>query len=200
MSLNFSEKESCPLNPRRMPPELYVKLFVVNFTVLAAYIHLLHLRRDSLPIVKTVLAFCCPLGSTAFIVISILALLIQVVIYRDWDEAIITSAAILYGNIKSDVENDDDTQSCSKLSLVKLLLRKIGRCLLPLALFSQCVTSILLFTRRVEHEADILYDHMILQLAILGVTVAILTTIRDIFQPYCNLRLSKEPLYTRWLI
>ena len=39
-------EEACPYDQRRLPRELYVKLFVVHFTVLGVYAHLLHLRRE----------------------------------------------------------------------------------------------------------------------------------------------------------
>ena len=55
--------------------------------------------------------------------------------------------------------------------------------ILQLALIAQCIGSIYLFRRRVQHQADVPYDHRILQLSIGGLCTAILTIILVLFEP-----------------
>ena len=46
MSTLSNESELCPWDDRRLRGEISVKLFVVQFTVIGAYAHLMHLRRE----------------------------------------------------------------------------------------------------------------------------------------------------------
>lgn len=64
------------------------------------------------------------------------------------------------------------------------LFTEIVRCVVvQLALLVQCVTSIWLFARRVQRGSDALYDHRILQLAILGLSVSVMSILHIILRP-----------------
>ena len=68
MSASSNEVERCPWDERRLPREMYVKLFVVHFTIIGAYAHLLHLLREPRRIFSFVLMLACPIAGVALIV------------------------------------------------------------------------------------------------------------------------------------
>ena len=180
----------CPLEDRRTPRELYVKLFVVNFTVLAAYIHLLRLRRDKFPLFYVFLAILTPIGSTALLLLPCCVLLFQLVFgYRL--RYIKRSANLLFGTLQHSNETstpntDERVASYSASSSIDNNAWKTARrLLLPLALLSQSIASIWLFHRRVQRNAAVLYDHRILQLAVLGLSTAFLWIVQETFRPVC---------------
>ena len=55
--------------------------------------------------------------------------------------------------------------------------------MLQLALLAQCITSIWLFAWRAQHGSDALYDHRILQLAILGLATSTMSILHIVLRP-----------------
>ena len=181
----FSAEEPCPLDSRRTPRELYVKLFIVNFTVLFSYAHLCHLYRERWMFLHTILAFLSPIGATVLLFLPTFAFVINLamsvtlsdikiaalILFRDTRLA---SISVYVESILMDSHKDDTRRSLSKWSYLR---RKVRMSVIPCALISQSAMSIWLFSRRAHRKADAFYDHRVLQLAILGMytNVKILT-------------------------
>ena len=83
---------------------------------------------------------------------------------------------------------------------VQISWKLVRRMIVQLALLTQCIMSIWLFARRVQHGSDALYDHRILQLAILGTSTAIMTMVHMLFEPHYPLSTWKDlPTKAKWL-
>ena len=89
----------CPWNERRLPREMYVKLFVVHFTVMGAYMHLLHLRRDPRGLACFLLMLVSPIAGSMLILMPLLALIVQVPICRGDPAILKQSVGILIGRL-----------------------------------------------------------------------------------------------------
>ena len=81
MSATISE-ELCPWHERRLPRELYVKFFVVNFIAIGNYANLLHLRRERRGLLPIMLMFTLPIAGSALLVIPLIAISIQVLVCK----------------------------------------------------------------------------------------------------------------------
>ena len=213
--------ELCPMDKRRMPTEMYVKLFVVYFTTIGAYAHLLHIRREPRGIRSYLLMIAAPITGTAFIILPMLGLAIQALWFRGDYETLKLSAGILIGQLprdgyrpigasngalrsetqqdsslretpnaegqldnfldeapRTEAQDDSHYEESSRLSLTIL-----GRILFHLEVLSQRITSLYLFARRAQRGSDALYDHRILQLALLGLSVSAMSVIQLILKP-----------------
>ena len=181
MSAPSNGTELCPWDERRLPREMYVKLFVVHFTVLGAYAHLMHLRREPRYIFSFLLMIACPIAGVALVVVPFIALVIQTIICRG-DRAILNqSFGILVGQVLRD--EDTDEHGATIHWPPELSLKLVRSVVLQLALLAQCITSIWLFARRVKHGSDALYDHRIFQLAVLGCSASIMSILHLILRP-----------------
>ena len=178
------EPEPCPYEGRRLPRELYIKFFVVNFVAIGNYGHLNHLRREPRNIASYVLMFISPIAGAALIVVPVVALMLQAIIRRrDWWHLGL-SLGVLIGQLP----RNNEVPGVAPRTVFpkwppKLSLKLTGRILAMLALMAQSVGSIVLVVRRVQHRSDALYDWRILQLAILGLSVSILSIVHLILEP-----------------
>lgn len=85
---------------------MYVKLFVVHFTVIGAYAHLLHLRREPRDIFSFALMLACPIAGIALFLSPFITLLIQIMIGRDDRKTLNHSNGILIGWMGRDEDTD----------------------------------------------------------------------------------------------
>ena len=189
----------CPLNDRRTPRELYVKIFVVNFMVLAAYGHLIQRRKDKFINIRVLLALISPAGGAIMLLITLLALLIQIPLCRNIHE-IKKSANLLLGPAPSPWPVVSNRPPNQDVALPSVVWERLKRILIPTAVSTQSITSIWLFKRRVHRDADHLYDHRILQLALLGTVTGLSTMLHEALQPqYPDINFAAEPWRIRWL-
>ena len=185
MSTPSNGTERCPWDERRLPREMYVKLFVVHFTVIGAYAHLLHLRRDSRYVFNLLLMFASPIAGAALIMSPLIALLIQMTVCRG-DRAIMKQTiGILIGRVARDEDGSEavDVHEPTIDWLPELSSKLVRHVVVQLALLAQCITSIWLFARRVQHGSDALYDHRIFRLAILGTSASIMSIVHLLLRP-----------------
>lgn len=193
----------CPWDQRRLPREMYVKLFVVLFTVIGAFAHLRHLRREPSrwPLVYIVI-IANPIAGMGLILLPLILLPFQAILCRGDRTALRDSACVLLGS-RSEAPSleDSNTQEGPSLTWPKLSKGLATKMILQLALMTQCITSIWLFSRRVKHGSDALYDHRILQLALLGLSVSVMSIIHLICQPRypSEAYLHHSSLRTSWL-
>ena len=192
----------CPWNDRRLPREMYVKLFVVTFTVLGSFAHLMHLRRESRDLFTYVLLFFVPIAGSSLIVIPIIGLLVQVFVCAGDKSMIKSSLGILIGAVRNEDEQSNNENSQDFNWPPKYSSRMARALLVQAALLSQCITSVWLFTRRVRHASDALYDRHILQSAILGICTSAMSIVHLILEPQypsreCIERLSVK---TSWVL
>ena len=201
-SIHPTGEVPCPLEGRRTPRELYVKLCVVHFTVLTAYAHLMHLRREPRAWLTYPLMLISPLGGVmSLAVLPLAALAIQAIRFR-FDGAILAqSVGVLFGRI----EPHHDSQPAPALPQAtskwppKLSYKVLRRVALLLALLAQCLASVWLFARRVARGSDAQYDYRVLQLAALGICVALASIIQLVFRPV-HPRLQRYPRQLAWLL
>ena len=140
MSGPSNEVESCPWDERRLPREMYVKLFVVHFTIIGGYAHLLHLRREPRRTFSFVLMLACPIAGVALIVSPLIALLIQTIICHG-DRAILNkSIGVLIGQFPR--YEDADTHEAGVNWPPEFSSKLVRDLVLQLALLAQCITSI----------------------------------------------------------
>ena len=198
--MEWIESELCPWGERRLPREMYIKLFVVHFTVIGTHAHLMHLRREPRYIFSVLLMLACPIAGVALLILPLIALLIQTIV-RHGDRAILNqSIGILIGGMVRD--EDTDAHEAGVNWPPEFSSKLIRRVMLQLAILAQCITSIWLFARRVHHGSDALYDHRILQLAILGLSTSTMSLIHMILRPrYPSLRFQHHcPAELRYLV
>ena len=184
----------CPAEGRRTPRELYVKLFVVNFTVLATYGHLLRMRSDHWYPMRLLLAFLSPIGVAFELILHCRLLVVQILACRNVDE-VKKSALLLFGTIGPHRETSESIDS-----VWMNILRKRFRFIMSLAILSQCITSLWLFSGRVTRSTDALYDHRIFGLAVLDLVAACAVMLHDALQPRCpGFDHEQEPPRISWL-
>ena len=184
-----------------MPNELYIKYFVVNFTVVGAYAHLMHLRHERREL-SFLLILALPIAGAALVAVPMIALFAQIVICAGDGEMLSQSVGILIGRIRdeqpahSDNENDEIFTWPPKISTE--LIRNL---LVQAAILTQSIMSVWLFARRVKHDADALYDHRILQLAVLGICASAMSIVHIILRPRCpsDDDMNRIPRRVQWL-
>ena len=193
----------CPASERRFPQEMYTKLFVIHFTVIVAYGHLMHLRREPRDLFSYLLIIGYPIGGALSLLSPLVVLSVQAVVgvfHGDCAYLMTQSVCILIGEIPEN-EDDGEFDTSYEWPPKKMSCGAMGRVALLLALLVQCITSIWLFARRVEHGGDALYDHRILQLAILGLSVSSMSIIQVVLKPqYPSCSIARENLLAlQWL-
>ena len=177
----------CPMDERRMPRELYVKLTIVNITVLSAYGHLLNIRKEGGVIIHTLVAMLCPLGIIWRLLFPTIVLATRALIHykskssKVAREACLRDFSLLFGRMSDAASGTPQDEYL--VWPPKSPLKVVRRLMLQFILLAQCIASIYLFRRRVIRDADVLYDHRILHLAICGVCTVMLTIIDILFHP-----------------
>ncbi len=146
-AMDLIERELCPWSERRLPREMYIKLFVVHFTVIGSYAHLMHLRRERRYIFSLLLILACPIAGMALLVSPLTALLVQMIICRGDRTILNQSIGILIGRAVKD--EDTDKQETGLHWPPEISFKLIRRIVVQLALLAQCIASIWLFSRRV---------------------------------------------------
>ena len=176
--------ELCPWNERRLPREMYVKFFVVNFVAIGAFAHLMHLRRERRQLATYLFMFGLPFTGSALLIGPLIVILVQIVVCRANSKMVGQSLAILIGRLPAVTGDEHDEGSEGYFSWPPKISRQTVRGLaVQAAVLSQSVMSIWLFARRVRHGSDALYDHRILQLAILGSSASLMSIIHLLFRP-----------------
>ena len=180
-----TEPDLCPYKERRLPRELYTKLFIVHFTVIASYAHLAHLRNEPRGLLSYLCVLVCPLAGATVIAVQLLSLAVQCIICRDHHQAIVQSIAIVIGRLPRNIAEASSREAIQwPPRLSRILTGRFGRQLVPvLVVLAQCVTSIALFVRRAQHGSVMLYDQRILQLAVLGLSVAVMSVVHIVLEP-----------------
>ncbi len=199
MSAPLPAGELCPWDERRLPREMYVKLFVVHFTVIGSYAHLMHLRRDPRIIYSYLLMIACPIAGVALLVLPMIILPIQLFICRGNRKLLKQSAGIFIGRVMAPEHNA--VHAATVNGPPELSSKFIRRIVVQLALLAQCIISIWLFARRAHHGSVALYDYRILQLAILGLSTSTMSVIHIILRPqYPSVQvLDDYPVKISWL-
>ena len=82
MSDTSAAHEVCPYIGRRLPRELYVKIFVVHFTTITAYAHLQHFRNERRSLLRYVFVVLCPFPVALGLIIPVLVALIETIVRR----------------------------------------------------------------------------------------------------------------------
>ena len=176
---------------------MYVKLVVVHITVLVAYAHLRHLRRESRSPLHYLFVIACPLAFGVILISPMFAILIQAYVYRHQPRKLKESIAFLLGRLpKGDTTTDTEEIISWPPKLSSKLIRRVVAVTLLLA---QSITSLWLFSRRVNHGGVALYDQRIFQLAVLGTCTSAMSIVQLILNPRILDRLSDPPCPTRWL-
>lgn len=163
---------------------MYVKLFVVHFTIIGAFAHLRHLRRESSWPLVYIGIIANPIAGMGLILLLLILLLFQAILCHGDRTALRDSTCILLGSGSQDADSEYSIPpEGPSLTWPKLSKDLATKMILQLALMTQCITSIWLFSRRVKHYSDALYDDKVLQLALLGLSVSVMSIIHLICQP-----------------
>ena len=194
--------DRCPWNERRLPREMIIKLFVLHFIVMGAFAHLRHLRRESSWPLVYIVIIANPIAGMALILLPMILLPFQGILCRGDRTALRDSVCILLGSRSEDANSkDSNTPEGSSLTWPKLSKDLAAKIILQVALMTQCISSIWLFFRRVKHDSDALYDHRVLQLALLGLSASVMSMVHLICQPqYPSVAyLHDSSMRTSWL-
>lgn len=178
----------CPLEGRRTTTELVVKLFVVHFTTLTAYCHVLSIRGE--PIMGWRLAFYVlePFSLFGHYVVSAILVAAAGALYlvkptQSHKEVVSYVAAILFGRISTEhertlpqVASRPPRRAESRLTedRVQPRWKGTGRMLLAVALLTQCVCTMVLYHRRRVHGAITFADQRVFELGCSSVLTALL--------------------------
>ena len=162
------------------------------------YFDLLQKVRDRLQQRQTSSSF--PIAGVVLLVWPLIALLVQIIICRSDRTFLNQSIGILIGRVVKD--EDTDIQEAALHWTPEISLKLIRRVIFQLALLAQCIASIWLFSRRVQHGSDALYDHRIFQLAILGLSTSTMSILHIILRPqYLPRRFwHNYPTKVTWLV
>lgn len=176
------EEEICPLDNRRSPAEITLKLAVVHYTTINAYCHLLSMRGEPTRVIcrKTVFFFVCPGSIIIQHILAILALVgayvfIQFINLRDSTSLQLSpkrALVILFGKV-----DQHTSQPTPQNSDGRSVIKTAGRVMVVLALTAQCVGSCIVFVRRHRHDAATLGDWRVFELAIAGLLISLLTVV-----------------------
>ena len=183
MATNPTDIELCPLDNRRESREFLVKLFVVHFTAVGSFFHLLHLRHESIVTAAPVLYLLCPLGFVAQHALALCVLVLfnagLILLKRrqtDWSESLRKPMAWLTGKFISHervppMQIENETRSEEHYAI------RAGHVLLVIAFLVQCAGSITLYIRRRTYDlhAVTFVDQMVFELAVSGLLVGLLT-------------------------
>ncbi|GFF37868.1 hypothetical protein IFM58399_05041 [Aspergillus lentulus] len=186
-----SSEPLCPLDERRTKSQLLVKLFVVHFTTIGAFFHLLNLRGEYLLNLRPVFYICAPLVFIAQHVIAAATLIMRIPLvcirdlrYPSIETDLIRPVESLIAQFK-EPSTETGQESQSELGQIResphkfgeRALRRLGRALVTIAFLVQCSLSLLLYHRRKTHGPDsiALIDEKVFQLAASGTLVGLLT-------------------------
>lgn len=181
---------TCPSQDRQTTAEFLVKLFVVHFTNLAAYVHLLSLRKERLLTIRPLLYIIAPLSFLGFHLLALLAgclLMLKRCIANkelpDWDRDVVRPLRWLLRVIPNQEENYQAITATPvhhrTSRKAEKLAEKIGRALVVLAFITQCSTTVFLYARGRNHAAQSITraDQFVFKLASAGIFVGLLTSL-----------------------
>lgn len=186
----------CPWDSRRLPREMYTKLFVVHFVVIGAYGHLQHLRRERRGLFIYLLMIICPLAGAALVLLPLIALVAQTIIYRGDREILKNSLAVLIGALpraEGELGRDHSVFRSPKIST-----RFFWTFVLQLVPFIQSILSLWLYVRRTKNDSAALYDDRIAQLAVLGMCASLMSIIHLSINPQCPSSLPSSERGPHW--
>lgn len=175
-SFNDTETTSnlCTLDNRRSNQEVWLKLFAVHLTTIAALCHVLSLRRGRI-FSRKLLAYLLEPASILVAHIPPLLILIFAAIYLIWFDRTrrfgrsIVRAAGLYLASAPKYEDGESSETAE----TEGLLKRLGRVFLAFIYLTQCCGTIGLFVRRVKHSAATRADFRIVEVASTGALVSI---------------------------
>ncbi|KAK5119914.1 hypothetical protein LTR85_007240 [Meristemomyces frigidus] len=179
LTMNLSNADVCPLDGRRTTTELLVKLFVVHFTIIAAYCHVRSIRNE--PIISFSLLFYAmePLSLLAYYAVSIVMLMaaaIMALVGRSpvHRASFFRAPMWLFGKFSMDVMQHQRLGGPSApTQKSRWTMKTLGRALLASALLAQCIGTIVLHCRRRAHDAVTLGDERVLGLGCSGLATVI---------------------------
>ncbi|GES59499.1 hypothetical protein CDV56_105640 [Aspergillus terreus] len=204
-----SSEPLCPLDERRAKTELLVKLFVVHFTTIGAFFHLLNLRGEYLLSLGPIFYICAPLSFIAQHVIAAAALILSIPLvcvrqrrYPDVGKDLVSPVKWLVARFEvPSTEPDPGLQlgqgRASRKWLGERAIRRLGRVLVTIAFLVQCSLSLFLYHRRKAHGPDSigLIDEKIFQLAVSGILIGLLTLATTLRFPGFRLsNLTQRPI------
>lgn len=179
MAVEVDFNVACPVEGRRTPRELCAKLFIVNFGVLYAYVHLLHKRREPYIAWRVLICFFWPVTALWQMIVPVLGIVVEAVL-RGFDKDRLEQAlAITLGSYPE----SDERFTEQGLEVVGRPESVTGDVVSGAVLVTQSITSIWLYHRRQVRDAVMLYDKRILHLALTGIGVGVLLLSRVLRPP-----------------
>ena len=189
----------CPWDERRLPREMCVKMFIVHFAAIGAYGHLMHLRRERRGPFIYLLMILCPVAGAGLVLVPLIALMLQAILHRGDKATLRYSCALLLGRLPENTvkgesghlpqnEIQDERGENRRERLLRrpeIKVKLVWTLLMQLVPFSQSILSIWLYNRRVHRGQAALYDHRILQLAILGLCASLMSIGHHLTNPQC---------------
>lgn len=193
----------CPLLDRRNPRELYVKFFVVHFTTIVAFCHLMSIRKEKILTRRLLFYILVPYNflvqhalAVLIIVCNALYLFVQKSPAHGRRRPISRSsrtAKYLFLNVQHffglsppyitssppwsvHKQNAAETEPEQRAKMV-------GRLVIQGAFLTQCITAIVLYNRRRRFGAVALIDQLVFEIACGGVLVAVLTAGHILLNP-----------------
>jgi len=188
----------CPLDSRRSSKEVYLKLFVVIFTTLGFYFHLVRRRDGKYLGWSPLLYLLAPLNTVFRYLLGVLGIFFLYglkVLYsylKDGKNSVtrdtyITPLRWLFGKAPVDGysrlptsdrrldSNDHDSNYQLTLEKVYKVVKMIPKTLLIGAFITQCAGSIVLYNRRLHRDAVTMIDSRVFEFACGGLVVGVLT-------------------------
>ncbi|KAF2669251.1 hypothetical protein BT63DRAFT_255697 [Microthyrium microscopicum] len=201
------ELDLCPNNSRRDTREIWQKLFAVHFTVVVAFCHLLHIRKEPITFQKLLFFLLFPpiflirhaLATTAILGASIWNILTP----RHWSKFDVHhSLWLLLGTISEDESDTDAISLSAPQKSAYTLALSWGRAVVICGFLTQCSGTIYLYNRRQQHEMVARADARSFELACAGILVGSLTLLNHLHigffgKPIPSLQSSTLP-YPDW--
>lgn len=175
----------CPLDGRRSSTEMWTKLFVVHFTTISFFCHLLSIRKEPIFTPKLILYILNPLVLLLHYGLALCAIILaqcfcSSVRYQDPVQAL----RWLFGTIARETGPDYDlisslprasrTESQLRRKRRDKLWKRIGRIAVTLAFLAQCIGAIFLYQRRQRKNAAAITDRIVFELACSGILTSLL--------------------------
>ena len=164
--------DSCPLDNRRSSKEVWMKLFVVHLTTIAAFCHVLSLHRERIWSWKLIAYLLYPstiLAKHALAIVIIVGAVVYWVLFdrtRQLGKSLLRVPRLLVA--KAPVpEPDDEPEE------LEPVLKMGGRFLLACAFLTQCSGTLALLVRRVKRGAVTWADIRIFEVAATGVLISL---------------------------
>ena len=176
---NFVESnlELCPLGGRRSDKEVWMKLFAVHLTTIAAFCHVLSLRRERIMSWKLLAYLLEPASVMVAQVPPLLVLTVAVMYWMLFDRTrrLRRSLKRTIGRFLSPLP---ESESANRLSETEAVLKACGRTLLAYAFLAHCSGTMALFLRRAEHAAVTWVDIRIVEVAATGILTSLYWILR----------------------